>query len=252
MNLDPVSPIFDPARTAVVYGFENVEEYQKWHSLEPDGVAGPLTTASMVAPRCGLPDWQGGRETVYAHWPRTCMEVATAYRLGGLNLDDETVESAWKTALTKWNRACGISMELIDSMQEAQIWARAKALPGSTLAWSYLPNGKCRERLEQAYDTTVTWNHDFLAKTILHEIGHAIGLTHSNRQADIMYPSITGRQLSTYPSPNDKRRVVSFYGQAGPDDPDPDEPDDPGDPVGSRITVTGGSLATGTYTLRKV
>ena len=249
--MKPVSPIFDPDATARLYGFSGVTDYQIWHGLEPDGVAGPVTTASMVAPRCGLPDYQMARPPEEGSWPRQCLDVATSYRLQ-LNLGAEEIKSAWETALGLWNQSCGIKLTLIQSMGESQIWATSGPLPGSTLAWSYLPNGNCGERLEQRYDTGPTWDHDFLAKTMLHELGHALGLTHTQSQADIMYPAITGRPLSVYPSPNDIRRVVNFYGEGSPDPgPDPDPDPDP-DPTGSRITVTGRDLKPGTYTLRKV
>jgi hypothetical protein len=224
-----------------------VAQYQEWHGLEPDGYPGPKTSTLMTQPRCGCPDWQPARPPDEASWPRSCLEVPVAYRLQ-LNVDDDVILSAWGAALEKWNRVCGITLELIGPMSEAKIWARSGPLPGSTLAWSYLPNGNCRERLEQKYDSEHRWSHDFLAKTILHELGHAIGLTHSRSQSDIMYPSITGRELSSYPSPNDRRRVVGFYGEPGPaPDPDPDQ-----DPGLSRVTITGPALEAGTYTVRKV
>ena len=241
--MNSVSPSIDPTRTAELYGFDDVESYQQWHGLATDGVAGPITTTSMSQPRCGLPDFQLSREPEKASWPRNCMRVATAYRLN-LNLDDDAIESAWDKALGLWSASCGLELSRIEAMQEANIWATSGPLPGSTLAWSYLPNGNCRERLEQRYDTTVTWNHDFLAKTILHEVGHAIGLTHSNRQSDIMYPSITGRTLSSYPSPNDKRRVVAYYG----DSQDPTPPPPP--PPGGNLLVIREALPKGVYELK--
>ena len=246
--MNPASPVFDPHATARVYGFDDVRSYQDWHGLLPDGLAGPITTASMLAPRCGCPDYQEARGN-QASWPRRCMDVSTAYELPGLNLTPEQIASAWKTATSLWSGACGISLATIDDIDKAQIWAKSKPLPGSTLAWSYLPNGRCRERLEQRYDTTVDWNHDFLAKTMLHELGHALGLTHSNNRADIMFPRIVDRPLLSYPSTNDRARVVNLYGQPVPDD---NTPEPPAGPTESRITVTGGPLQSGTYSLIKL
>jgi len=252
MHVDVISSlVLDPIQTVRRYGFNSVEQYQRWHSLVPDDVVGPITSTLMTQPRCGCPDYQPSRPPEEASWPRSCLDVGVAYRLQ-LNLDSDAVGSAWSTALNIWNESCGINLELIESMQEAQIWAKSGPLPGSTLAWSYLPNGNCRENLEQKYDSEQQWNHDFLGKVVLHEIGHALGLTHSRRKADIMYPTITGRDLSSYPSPNDKGRVVELYGEAAPIPRDNDPPFDPELPINSRITITGRPLSSGTYTLRKV
>ena len=47
----------------------------------------------------------------------------------------------------KWNGSKG-----------SEIWATLQALVGPTLAWSFLSYGDCRQRAEQAYDNTVSWN----------------------------------------------------------------------------------------------
>ena len=244
-----VGPIFDPIATARSYGFEDIFHYQEWHGLEVDGVAGPITTTLMSSPRCGIPDFQESRQPEKASWPNKCLDVSTAYKLR-LNMDDDEVERAWNAALRLWNESCGIRLTLIDNMREASIWAKSGPLSGSTLAWSYLPNGDCSERLEQRYDSEQRWTHEFLAKTMLHEIGHALGLRHSNRKSDIMYPSIQSRPLSSYPSNNDKRRVVDYYGNSDVEPEAPETPEAP-DTGRQRITVTG-TLTGGTYTLAKI
>lgn len=57
-------------------------------------------------------------------------------------------------------KAGNIKLKIVDwkGPRETRIWARLKALPGGTLAWSFLSNGSCSQRAEQAYDNTVTWS----------------------------------------------------------------------------------------------
>lgn len=242
-------PVFDPEATALSYGFKTIAAYQDWHGLKPDGIPGPVTTTSMVQPRCGRPDYEEARPPEESSWPRRCMDVTCSYKLA-LNLGDDVIQSAWNKALTMWNQVCGINLRLSEDFDSASIWATSGPLSGSTLAWSYLPNGNCRERLEQRYDSEQRWGHDYLAKTILHEIGHAIGLSHSRSKADIMYPSITGAPVDSYPGDGDTAKVVDRYGRPNlPDGPDP-VPEDA--PMGSRITITGDDLAPGTYTIKKM
>jgi hypothetical protein len=50
---------------------------------------------------------------------------------------------------------------------------------------------------EPFFDTALRSNHDEAVLTILHEIGHAFGLGHSNVPDSLMYPSTSGRSRIT-------------------------------------------------------
>ena len=167
-------------------GHVSIKSYQAWNDLKPDGIVGPITSSYLMAPRCGVPDFAGGPEK--AQWPTSCQDVTVSYDFD--QIDSGIAEQAWLQALIKWNEVCGINLNLTD--QRGQIWATDGPLPGSTLAWSFLANDSCNASLEQRYDTTISYTVGFLAKIILHEVGHALGLQYSNRRADILYPSISG------------------------------------------------------------
>lgn len=200
-------------------GHNSLRAYQEWYGLKPDGVVGPITSTIMAERRCGVPDFAGGPEK--AQWPRSCMEVPVAYDFD--RIDANIASESWQLALDKWNEVCGITLELVQGLRNGKIWATDGALPGSTLAWSFLANDSCGSRLEQRYDTTISYTVEFLTKIIFHEVGHALGLQHSNRRADIMFPSIGPAPWSSYPSENDVRRVVDRYGEA-PEPPPPPPP----------------------------
>ena len=203
-------------------GHASLADYQKWYGLRDDGVIGPITSSLLAEPRCGVPDFAGAEK---AQWPRSCMIVPVAYEFD--RIDANIAAQAWKMALDKWTEVCGVVLELVDGLNNGKIWATDGPLPGSTLAWSFLANDRCNARLEQRYDTTISYTVEFLTKIIFHEVGHALGLGHSNRRSDIMWPSISGTPWSAYPSQNDINRVVQRYGEPEPIPEPPTTPEKP-------------------------
>lgn len=201
-----------------------------------DGGVGPATRSVALRPRCGVPEY--GSEPQQANWPDECRrEITVSYNLTALNLPASAVRVEWQRALESWERLIGVRFQLLDDFStRSRIWARARALPGSTLAWSYLAQDSCAASLEQAYDQTTIWSSGFLQATICHEVGHALGAQHSRSQRAIMYPSITDVVI---PSSDDVAAMRSLgYGE--PFQPDePDTPDIPGDiPPGRGKFVT--------------
>lgn len=202
-------------------GHADLPAYQAWYGLTPDNVIGPITSSLLTEDRCGVGDFAGAEN---AQWPRSCMGVTVAYDFSSIPAD--IAKAAWKLAIEMWNRACGITLEMIGRVSEAMIWATDGPLPGAVLAWSELARDRCDSRLEQRYDTTISYVIDFLAKIIGHELGHALGLNHSRSRADLLFSSIGNAPFSTYPGPGDLREVLRRYGEPTkpPTPPTPDKP----------------------------
>lgn len=209
---------FDPDDLAESLGYSSIQDYQDWFGLEPDGIVGPITSAHMTQPRCGVPDVMAAG---ISQIPRSCMDhVEVFYSFNGMRATAEDIRQAWSMAVAEWNQACGINLVFVKSLSESRIHATAGPLQGSTLAWSYLPQGNCSDRMEQKYNTSLS-GRDYLAKVILHEVGHAIGLEHSRNQLSIMYPSIQSLPFSSYPNPEDIQQVVDRYGPPADKPPQP-------------------------------
>ncbi len=233
-----ISPADVPGLVARL-GYGSTQEYQEFFEFDlvADGIAGDKTAAHLASRFCSCVD-NVGRDPEKASWPRSCMEKSVSYwfdQISGVSAAE--VATAWKMVKGKFNRMSGAQIRaIVSGDQSGEIWATDGPLNGSTLAWSFLPNGDCADRIEQRYDTSNrNWNLEMLAKVILHEIGHAYGLEHSNREDDIMYPSLSNRPWGDYPSANDVDRMQRFYGEP-PVDPDPDPDPDPDDPTGKSIT----------------
>ena len=198
-------------------GHRDLIGYQQWYGLKPDGIVGPVTSSLLAERRCGVPDFAGAEE---AQWPRSCMVVPVAYRFD--SIDGAIARDAWALGIKFWNDICGIELRLVNDIAGGKIWATDGPLPGPTLAWSELARNECDDSLQQRYDTTISYTVDFLAKIIAHELGHAIGLQHSNDRRDVLFSSIGNASFSSYPGPGDIREALKRYGE-------PTEPPTPPD-----------------------
>ncbi len=197
-------------------GHANLSAYQAWYGLNPDSIVGPITSSLLAERRCGVPDFAGAEE---AQWPRSCMVVPVVYDFD--SIDPDIAAEAWALGIKFWNDICGMELRIGGVFADGKIWATDGPLPGPTLAWSELARDRCNDRLEQFYDTTISYTVDFLAKIIAHELGHALGHRHSNDRRDILFSSIGNAPFSSYPGPGDIREALKRYGE--PTAPPPDE-----------------------------
>lgn len=173
-----------------------------------------------------------------ARFPEVCRKNILVYiakeKWAGdraMNMSFGTFKSLFIKAANDWNSVCGVKIKVTSSpelMDPAHVYVYpSHRFAGDVLADSHLADGTCGKHFRQRYDVR-QWNNHLLYLTILHELGHLLGLKHKNGPY-IMNPTILTRLEGL--TSTDIARAVALYGPPLPTAPDPDpEPDPPSDP----------------------
>lgn len=223
-----------------------VASWQKMREgiVKHDGHFGPFCAHAAFAEmpcRCGHPDIME-RRVEQGRWPDPCKgNITVAQNLDGMRYSGRgSPLEARERAIAGWNGVCGVHMRMVDSKDKARIWTELGSMSRGILAWSYLPNNNCAERLLQNFNRLVNWTFDFLWEVDTHEDGHALGLGHGGVGA--MRPSVTGNlDESNAFDPWILRQVLSWYGEPIPT---PDPPGPPGPPPGEEDPRTFSGILT--------
>lgn len=199
---------------------------------------------------CALPDALRLGETVA--WRKRVLKWAITGALPGIPPD--VLANVYGAAWAYWMNVCGITAQPTTNAREADVLMGSGSIDGhnGTLAWSELPNG-ADTPIRQMYDTAEVWSTALLSSdhdpqsipllvTACHEVGHALGLGHSNDPTSLMYPALNVAAWG--PQSDDIREAQARYGPGG------IIPSPPATEQGAKL-VLASPLPAGTYTLRR-
>ena len=196
-----------------------VKKYQGFHGLEPTGTIDQETRRVMEMPRCGVPDLLMGQE---AHPPGVAMFVLSGgkwpsygitYRFvsGTGDLAGDTERGIVRQAFDVWAGVTDLEFTEMTAASEADIllsWVTGDHGdgspfdgPGHVLAHAFFPppiNPHPGIAGDMHFDDAETWSDTGAGGTIdlltvaIHELGHALGLRHTNDPNAIMFPTYSG------------------------------------------------------------
>lgn len=143
----------------------------------------------------------------------------------GLGLSPTDVEQIVAQAFASWNAVCGLRFRRVTNPDDANILmgvARGKRAgfdgPMGVLAYCYLPSGdNFRGQVEMYWDLDEPWgktagqNSIALLNVTAHELGHGLGLSHTNIARQLMNPTYSGAIASPQQA-YDIAEVVRRYG----------------------------------------
>jgi len=215
-----------------------LRRYQRFFHLEPDGVVGEQTRRALVRPRCGVPDLfpinaaasvSGNYELIGCAYTR--RHLTYAIQNHPEDLSPGATQASLATAFGVWAAVADLRFEQVGPDDAADFvigWHLgdhgdgepfdALGGPSSNVVGHAFFPPPCGGSFAGAlhFDAAETWTTDtwgdglLLLQVAIHEIGHLLGLKHSQEEASIMFPSYEPGKLSLHA--DDVAAIQALYG----------------------------------------
>ncbi|XP_029729341.2 72 kDa type IV collagenase-like [Aedes albopictus] len=195
---------------------EMVRNFQRSVGLEETGQLNDETKVTMAAPHCGITsaEKRGG----VARWTKRLISYRIRDYPAGAS--SSFVRSMMKRAFNEWSKVTNLDfVESNDRSADIEVNfggdshnrrdRRCTFQSSLTMAHAYPPEDGDVHFNSQYFFENSKYREDFL-DTAMHEIGHSLGLAHSDEKGALMYRSSLSRFME--PQPDDVRRIQELYG----------------------------------------
>ena len=210
-------------------------KYQAMHGLPLTGVFDHATREMMSRARCGFPDVDPATAVSFSitcTWSADTLTYAFDTGTGDIGGDDE--REAVRRAFNTWCASVQIAFREVginDSPDIRIAWTQANCgdanMTGGVLAHADYPPGcgfygNALPRPLHFDDQENTWcigavDSQFDVETVaLHEIGHLLGLAHSDVAGAVMFPTVSANATNRVLAPDDLEGIRRLYPIRGP------------------------------------
>ncbi|NWI51977.1 MMP3 protein, partial [Calyptomena viridis] len=204
---------------------DKIREMQSFFGLEVTGELNHKTLDMMKQARCGIPDIRS-----YSTFPRspTWKKEDVTYRILNYTPDmlQADVEEAIAKAFQLWSSVTPLRFTRVYSGQADIMISFASGFhgdfysfdgPGGTLAHAYPPGsgigGDAHFDEDENWTKFPTYSGYNLFLVAAHELGHSLGLGHSNVFGALMYPIYMARDIRDYQlHQDDINGIQALYG----------------------------------------
>ena len=198
-------------------------QLQKQAGVNPDGEVGDKTLGIMNMPRCAMKERQ-----VSGKWGLKTLKYYIQSR-DNSDMTADQWDEEMRLGCEAWSEVTDLKFVRTNSFSDANLVLTAGWIdgPSSTLAYYQLPPGNnYRGRLSGKFDILERWillinsgSGIRLRNVVSHEIGHGLGLYHSNVSSALMAPFYS-RNIVKPQQNDDVTRIQRLYGKpTGPTDP---------------------------------
>ena len=246
---------------------EGLMAFQSFYNLDVNGQLDENTMKNMKVPRCTVKDlvkdWAGGQTKIAnfnlgERWTKNVLTWRVT-KFPGNDLTQDLVIQTLKRAFKIWEKHADLKFYETDvGVGDLEIrWESGDHgdgdpfdKSGGTLAHAFFPRqGRLSGDIhfdDDEFWTLGSYRGINLTQVAVHEIGHSLGLEHSNVRGAIMFPSYEGYRPNLDLHPDDIRGIQTLYGAPleSPGDPvDGEEewvPDGGGNGGGGKVPGGGG------------
>lgn len=213
-----------------------IKRFQRFFNLKVDGIVGPITKGKLLDKRCGVPDFTPNITATAENFVlRGCKYnkrlLTYAFVNGTGDLPGQREHDIVRQAFDAWQEVCGLTfaeVSLHSSHDFSIAWRSGHHGdgngfdgPSNTLAHAFFPP-PCGGAHAGAmhFDEAEKWTEAgdasgiVLLQVAIHEIGHLLGLSHSNDETAIMYPYYGPDRVNL--AQDDINGVQALYGPAEP------------------------------------
>ncbi|GFQ03112.1 metalloendoproteinase 1 [Phtheirospermum japonicum] len=169
-----------------------IKKYQDFYKINVTGILDSQTVTSMLQPRCGVADILNNHNA----WPPEKRNLTVS-----LNDTRGDAYDPVKNALARWANVSTFNFTFTDDFQSSDVKMSFQRRnhgdgapfdgPGGFLAHAFLPpRGILHFDVEENWTTYAQKGQIDMQTVALHELGHVLGLAHSQDPNAVMFPSI--------------------------------------------------------------